>query len=280
VFNSLRRKVMNSNRNSRLVKFAVLALLIGAFAPQALRADEECSNRTLKGTYRAMGGGTIVGVGPIAVVNGVVLDGSGNGQTFGVTQSVNGNIVTPPPGPVTYTVNADCTGTATFPAGDFNIVVDKKGAGWFYISTKPVNVVSGYTIRLAEDSDYVCSNSTLQGNFRAIGSGTVGIVPPGEGVPKAVVNNLYLDGNGNGQVTMSTQATNGIITTGTATVTYTVNADCTGTASFSGAPFNWVVDSKGAGFFYISTKPGNVVTGRVERLDEDHEGEDHQGEEK
>jgi len=89
----------------------------------------------------------------------------------------------------------------------------------------------------------------------------VGITPTSAGVPKAVVNNLYLDGNGNGQVTMSTQATNGIITTGTATVTYTVNADCTGSASFSGAPFNWVLASKGAGFLYISTKPGNVITG-------------------
>jgi len=134
---------MNSNRNSRTVIFAVLALLIAAFAPQALRADDECSNSTLKGTYRATGGGTIVGLGPIAVVNGVVLDGTGNGQAFGVTQSVNSNIVTPPPGPVTYTVNADCTGTATFPAGDFNIVVDKKGAGGFTFRRSPGTLSRG-----------------------------------------------------------------------------------------------------------------------------------------
>jgi len=81
-------------------------------------------------------------------------------------------------------------------------------------------------------------------------------------------------------VTVSTHATNGVISTGTATVTYTVNADFSGSATFTpsagpAANFNWVVDSKGAGLFYIATDPGKVVTGRVERLDKDHKGEDH-----
>ena len=59
-----------------------------------------------------------------------------------------------------------------------------------------------------------------------------------------------------------------------------MNADCTGSATFTppagpAANFNWVVDSKGAGFFYIATDAGKAVTGRVEWLAKDHEGEDH-----
>jgi len=134
------------------------------------------------------------GFGPQAQINGVVLDGSGNGQAFAATRSANGVIsFTAAPGPVTYTVNADCTGTATFP-GDahFNIVVDKKGAGWFFIRTDSGFQASGYSIRLAEDSDEVCSNSTMKGSYRAIGGGTVEITGPGTGVPTATVNNLEL----------------------------------------------------------------------------------------
>lgn len=268
---------MNSNRNSRTVIFAVLALLLAALAPQALRAqDEGCSDSTLNGTYRVTASGTILGVGPLAHINGVYLDGAGNGQVFGITNSVNGNIVTPPPGPATYTVNADCTGTFTAPGGHFNIVVDRHGAGWFFIQTDSGHQTSGYTIRLGDegDTDPVCSNSTMKGSYRAIGGGTVGITGPNTGVPIAVVNNLDLDGSGNGQVTVATLAVNGNIFTRTLTVTYTVNADCTGYATFGGTNhFNWVVDSKGAGFFYIQTDPGNAVSGRVVRLDTDHEGE-------
>jgi hypothetical protein len=51
-----------------------------------------------------------------------------------------------------YTVNADCTSTATFtpssgPAAHFNIVCDKKGAGFFFIRSDPGFVVSGQVIR-------------------------------------------------------------------------------------------------------------------------------------
>ena len=54
---------MNSNRNFGIVKFAALALLTAALAPQALRAQYSptCSNSTLKGTYMASSTGTVVG---------------------------------------------------------------------------------------------------------------------------------------------------------------------------------------------------------------------------
>ena len=88
----------------------------------------ECSNASFKGSYGASCEGTIVGVGPLAVV--AVLTADGNGNISGVeTLSVNGVIT---PGVTltgTYTVNADCTGAieTTAPDGavtDHDFVLD------------------------------------------------------------------------------------------------------------------------------------------------------------
>ena len=146
---------MNSNRNLGMVKYAALALLTTALASQALSAQpsQTCSNSTLKGTYMASSTGTVVGVGPAAVVNGFTFDGSGKGTLFGETISVNGAITAGVTGTVAYTVNADCTGSDTIAmstgqTADFNFVVKVNGSRFFFISTDPGFVASGEAIRL------------------------------------------------------------------------------------------------------------------------------------
>ncbi|HEV2380409.1 MAG TPA: hypothetical protein VG206_11515 [Terriglobia bacterium] len=148
----------NTNRNLGMVKFAVLALLTTAWAPQALRAanSQGCSNSTLKGTYMASSTGTVVGVGPAAVVNGVTFDGNGNGTVFAETISMNGTITTGVTGTVTYSVNANCSGsdTITMSTGavaDFNFLLNANGARFFFISTDSGFVASGEGIRLGEE---------------------------------------------------------------------------------------------------------------------------------
>ncbi len=99
-----------------------------------------------------------MGVGPIAVVNNLDLDGAGNGQTTAATLAVNGNISSGVMFTSTFTVNADCTGSATFtalgaPPADFNIAVDPKGAGFFFIRADSGFVVSGQVIRLDEEDE-------------------------------------------------------------------------------------------------------------------------------
>jgi hypothetical protein len=146
---------MNSNRNLRRVRFAVLALLTTALAPQALRAQNQqrCSDSSLKGTYIASSTGTVVGVGPAAVVNGVTFDGSGTGAVFGETISINGTITTGVTGTVTYSVNADCTGSETVnmstgAVADFNFLVRENGSSFSFISTDSGFVASGEGTRL------------------------------------------------------------------------------------------------------------------------------------
>jgi len=70
----------------------------------------ECSNASIKGTYGFSCEGTVVGVGPLAVVAVFTADGHGNGSAV-ETINVNGDIFQGVPFTVTYTVNADCTGS-------------------------------------------------------------------------------------------------------------------------------------------------------------------------
>ncbi len=53
------------------------------------------------------------------------------------------------PGSATFTP----TGAPPSAAAHFNIVVDPKGAGFFFIQTDPGNVVRGQVIRLDEDHE-------------------------------------------------------------------------------------------------------------------------------
>ena len=70
----------------------------------------ECSNASIKGTYGLSCEGTFVGVGPLAVIGVFTADGKGNRSEV-ETISVNGDSTQGVPFTVTYTVNADCTGS-------------------------------------------------------------------------------------------------------------------------------------------------------------------------
>ncbi len=77
----------------------------------------QCSNASIKGSYGFSCEGTVVGVGPIAVVALFTADGNGKGSAIETT-SLNGEITTEVPFTVSYTVNADCTGSFESTAPD------------------------------------------------------------------------------------------------------------------------------------------------------------------
>jgi hypothetical protein len=92
-----------------LIFVTVFVLLI---APVVHATDNQaCSNASVQGTYEFSASGTIVGVGPTAGVGLFTSDGKGNisGKD---TSSFNGAIVRET-FTATYTVNADCSGSAT-----------------------------------------------------------------------------------------------------------------------------------------------------------------------
>ena len=81
----------------------------------------ECSNASIKGTYGFSCEGTLVGVGPIAVIGVFTADGNGNGSQV-ETLSLNGEISRGVFRTDTYTVDADCTGSFVSTGPDGSVI--------------------------------------------------------------------------------------------------------------------------------------------------------------
>ena len=93
---------------SAVFVISFVSLLVLGLIPRVQAG--ECSNASLKGAYGFSCEGTVVGVGPLAVIGVFSADGNGNGSEV-ETISFNGVITTGATFTVTYTVNADCTGS-------------------------------------------------------------------------------------------------------------------------------------------------------------------------
>jgi hypothetical protein len=125
---------------------------------QGAKADEPdalcpLGNATLRGMYMSKGGGTVVGVGPVAFIGTVFFDGKGDiTNPFTVSQfGAIHRLV----GKATYTVNSDCT--ATFTTVDdtqhFDMRVSPDGSKLDYIETDPGTVISGSAFRISREDE-------------------------------------------------------------------------------------------------------------------------------
>ena len=106
---------MKRTTTAKTLAVAAITVLALGIAPLASADNKGCTNETLKGTFVHTASGFETAppaiAGPLVGVGTDTFDGKG-GMTTTATLSINGNIV-----PVsiagTYTVNPDCTGTAT-----------------------------------------------------------------------------------------------------------------------------------------------------------------------
>ena len=134
---------MKRSTIARIFTMAAVTALALAIAPTVKAQNKGCSNATLWGTYAYTSTGSIAAppeiAGPIAEVGTQTFDGNG-GTAATATISSNGNmqqlsIVG------TYTVNSDCTGTATLQVSPFGItvhvllVIDDGGDGFQAMET-------------------------------------------------------------------------------------------------------------------------------------------------
>ena|SRR5690242_15802182 len=126
-------------RLSALVAVALLTLLL---TPAASASARECSNANLKGAYSVVLSGVVGGL-PFSALDLATSDGAGNLSGSG-TVAFNGAVV-PVTFTATYTVNADCSGTAAFDNGATeNFVVIGGGREIMLIKTdNPSAVVTG-----------------------------------------------------------------------------------------------------------------------------------------
>ncbi|HEV2388748.1 MAG TPA: hypothetical protein VGS20_16010 [Candidatus Acidoferrales bacterium] len=110
-------------------------------------------------------------------------------------------------------------------------------------------------VALRTHADEGCSVATLQGSYGAYGVGTV--VPAG--TPFRSLVRLTFDGHGNWSNSL-TQNDNGTVIRSTASGTYTVNGDCTGTIDRAdGQSFDVVIVDGGKEFYGLRTNPAHRV---------------------
>ena len=118
-------------------------------------ARATCDEGTLRGTYlAAYDGADISGNAqvPFAAAELVVFDGNGNIKGVGSSNS-NGTITSKAKFSGTYTVNADCTGTATYPGNGFeykyDLFIAPEGSMFTFVQTNPPeSVASGVEQRV------------------------------------------------------------------------------------------------------------------------------------
>jgi hypothetical protein len=100
-----------------------------------------CTLAAVKGSYGLVANGTILGVGPFAAAGILTTNGAGS-FAYSFTQNVNG-VVSSGTVPGTYTLDSNCSGTATFANGEtFAAVVVNGGQEIDLISTTPSSVQS------------------------------------------------------------------------------------------------------------------------------------------
>jgi hypothetical protein len=140
-----------------IVLLTIATLMLGVLAVGAGYAKDEdalekCSEATLDGRYLFAFDGFIVkgnDQGPFAVAGYQVFNGNGNAN--GVSSfSENGKITRKEPFSVTYTVKADCTGTATLDAivvTHYDMFIAPDGSMFTFVQTDPGTVASGIELR-------------------------------------------------------------------------------------------------------------------------------------
>ncbi len=230
----------------RLAIAAVLALL--AALPVVAQDQDHprgCSLRTLEGTYGALVEGTVL-VNPVpapltppyhSVLSAVVtFDGHGNVSAIS-RQSLGGLVVPAPPAPGTlatgtYNVNPDCTFWVEFP--HFGGVSRRVGTiiregmrqEAHTIYEDAWLVASGTFKKIPVGS---CSLASLQGAYLLLGDGTM---PPISAPPLvAQVGILTFDGAGSFSGQETVKVMGAVVPDAPFTGTYTVNPDCTASAT-------------------------------------------------
>ena len=120
---------------------------------------------------------------------------------------------------------------------------------------------------LADDTPRACGVENLTGLY--VFSATGYIIVAGVAQPKAIVEAIRFNGDETLTVPAATRGINGVIGRSPpgGTGTYTLDANCKGTLSFTGGPsFDIFASPKGEDLWMIQTNDGTVFQGNVTRV--------------
>lgn len=146
------RFFVSSQSMKRLTRQSLVAAAMAVGVSGVALADNDCSLKTLRGSYvfAANGYNIVSGVAqPKTIVEVIDFNGDGTLSVPAATRSVNGVVArTPPGGTGSYTVAAACTGTITFAGPLFDIFVSPNGETLWMIQTNPDTVFQGTATRV------------------------------------------------------------------------------------------------------------------------------------
>ena len=203
----------------------------------ALTQAQTCSNASFSGTWFYSISGTALetaGPGPYGQLMKLISDGNGNVSGQG-TEDTNG-VLAAAAGAGTYTVNADCSGTVNSTvAGSSNtatIAFQLVQGGREMLITfvdSPKDVGTGRAYRAAAEGASQCGNQSLTGSY-----GWMGALPPSFNpqyqLGQSILGGFEFDGKGGLSYTGTTNPGEaGLGGQGT----YSIAADCSGTATFT-----------------------------------------------
>jgi hypothetical protein len=149
------RFFVNSQRMKNLTRRSLGAVAMMVGLSGVALADNDCTLKTLRGSYvfAANGYNLVSGVAqPKTIVEVIDFNGDGTLSVPAATRSVNGVIArTPPGGTGSYTVDVGCKGTIAFTGGpSFDIFVSPKGGILWMIQTNSDTVFQGTATRISE----------------------------------------------------------------------------------------------------------------------------------
>jgi hypothetical protein len=240
--------------------------------------DDQCTVASLHGSYGYYVSGPLIGLGPVAAVGIVTLDGAG-GLSARDTVSNNG-VIDHRNGSGTYIMNSNCTGSAILNGGflefkaDFTVVPESHGSEFTFIVTNTGTNQAGEAKKVARqgrDGDEGCALGDLQGTYRVLGEGTT----LAAGLTTAVGYRI-LDGQGHLTLAEDTRSVAGVVMHRIGrTANYTVDSSCAVTEVFAdGLTFDGVVVAGGREAFFVRTNPGTVITALYKKYGELHRPEE------
>jgi hypothetical protein len=251
--------ISNTLRIASLIVLATFALSSAAGAT--------CSNASLSGTYGFLHDGTDSNGTPAsAAVTQITFDSATGTFTGEQTASHDGVIVTESV-TGTYTIASNCIGTG-IPAGGipFSIVVTSTG----FLALHPFS--EGFAVK---QGSLTCTNAAVMGSFGFETTGLFLAGAPATGWVAFIGElKLTLNHSGEGVISGNVAGSEGDTTLALAPVTgtYSVNSDCTATATItpkgqSALNFSFVVVDCGKEMLAVETDLDTVVSGTLLRDD-------------
>jgi hypothetical protein len=252
--------------SKRLFLVMTVVFFIRAARAQA-PGNASCSASTLAGAYGFIHDGIVFGSEThLAEVGVARFDGKGHWAHDAMLMR-NGEVQHVSTRDGSYTVNPDCTGSAELHGSQvytFDFVVLNGGAEVLQIATKTDRSVTWEMKR--QDLDR-CSNATILGSYAVL---LAGFDPKGN--PKTGVGVATFDGKGAWSLKLTEVNQGGpVLHINNPKGTYSVNADCTASASLAGTLVgnkSWalVIVRGGEDIFEIDTTPSRgAVTWMLKR---------------